>query len=508
MINESNIATTVFSGIPIVNLSDQKQLLHNVSHNPKHTLIALLMLDCGLRVSEVAKLRVKNFNFRDQMVTLPSLKKRSEKPVYRSIPLTRRTIDALSNYYIKIKDKNPEAYLFPTRSIAGHISRVRIWKMLKRKSSWTIHPHMLRHTFATKIVSEGNDIRTAQGLLGHTSQKTTEIYLHVPLEERKAAIRSIDKRSWSERMRDRWFPKKYVFHVANENLLTGIHIGRRDELKIIADLYHKKVNTIILGEQGIGKTHLLQQFKQEKTLWLDDFKGIKQTIGNLLLMLHEGDKEKVIDLLTNYSDINQVLTKQSIPNLINLLIQSTEKNEYTLIIDDLTAITAAGVTTLEKIKNHFHIIAAARNIKIAHIGFLSNFQKIEIPQLKRPESMRLIYSLSKTFRHRIEDYETFKNHIFEQTNGNPLFLYELIERFSKEQAVTIEHVREIRHTAALKDIDMSIPVVIAFSSLMILRYIGGEFTDDSGAMKLIGGAFLLFALFARSIFNVGKRRWV
>jgi len=55
---------------------------------------------------------------------------------------------------------------------------------------------------------------------------------------------------------------------------------------------------------------------------------------------------------------------------------------------------------------------------------------------------------------------------------------------------------------------MSIPVVIGFSSLMILRYIGGELSDDSGAMKLIGGAFLLFALFARSLFNVGKRKWV
>ena len=268
------------------------------------------------------------------------------------------------------------------------------------------------------------------------------------------------------------------------------------------------MNTILLGNQGIGKSHLLKQFKQEKTLWLDDFKGVKTTLGNLLLLLHDGDKEKVIDLLTNYSDINQVLTKQSVSNLINLLIQSTEKNEYTLIIDDLTSVTAAGVTSLEKLKNHFHVMAAARQIKIAHVSFLINFQKVELSPLPRPECMQLISSLSKNFRHRIEDYETFKNHIYEQTDGNPLFLYELIERFSKESVVTIEHVREIRHTAALKDIDMSIPVMIAFSSLMILRYIGGELSDDSGAMKLIGGAFLLFALSAQSIFNVGRRKWV
>ena len=183
------------------------------------------MLDCGLRVTEVARLKVKNFYFQDHTINLPSLKKRSDKPVYRSIPMTRRVIEALSNYYIKLKDKNPEGYLFPTRSKAGHISRVRIWKMLKRKSSWTIHPHMLRHTFATKVVSEGNDIRVAQGLLGHSSQKTTEIYLHVPLAERKAAIQSIDKRSWSERIRGIAFShlKNGKWKMENfRNLLIGL----------------------------------------------------------------------------------------------------------------------------------------------------------------------------------------------------------------------------------------------------------------------------------------------
>jgi hypothetical protein len=111
-------------------------------------------------------------------------------------------------------------------------------------------------------------------------------------------------------------------------------------------------------------------------------------------------------------------------------------------------------------------------------------------------------------KNRIEDYETYKNHIYDQTDGNPLFITELIERFGKEPVISVDHIRDIRHTAALREIDMSVPVVILFSSLMVLRYIGGEFEDDSGAFRLFGGIFLLFALFARSIFNYGKRKWV
>jgi len=55
---------------------------------------------------------------------------------------------------------------------------------------------------------------------------------------------------------------------------------------------------------------------------------------------------------------------------------------------------------------------------------------------------------------------------------------------------------------------MNIPVVIMISSLMILRYIEGEFEDDSGAFRPFGGIFMLFALLSRSIFNYGKRKWV
>ena len=248
--------------------------------------------------------------------------------------------------------------------------------------------------------------------------------------------------------------------------------------------------------------------QHEKILRLDNFQGVKSTIGNMLLELYNGNKEKIIQLLTEDADINKLITKDSVPNLINLLIKTTTQNEYTLIIDDITAVTPAGVTALEKLKNHFHIIAAARQIKMSHASFLSNFQKVEIKPLNRVEATQLIMQVSKPMLHRIEDIETYKNHVYDQTNGNPLFIIELIERFSKEPVISIDHIRDIRHTAALKEIDMSIPVVIGFSSLMILRYIGGEFDDDSGAFRLFGGIFMLFALFARSIFSFGKRKWV
>ena len=496
------------SNIPLVSLEDQETLIANVERNARHKLMVLLLLDCGLRVTEMCSLKLGNFNFQSHILKVLSLKKKSEKPIYRSIPLTPRVIEALSEVYLKLKDKSSKAYLFPTSSKNGHISRVRVWRMIKRNSNYVVSPHDLRHTFASSIVKEGADIRIAQDLLGHASYKTTEIYLHVANNERLRAIQSIDRRSRFKRWKDSLFPKKNVFVINNKEHFNDIHIGRKAELKMITDHYHKKINMILIGPQGIGKSQILGMLNHDKILRMDDFKSVKSSLGEILLLLYNGDKEKVIQLMTQEADIHKVITKKSVPNLINMIIKSTQKNEYSLIIDDLTNVTAAGVTALEKLKNHFHIVAAARKIKYSHASFLSNFQKIDINPLSRLESTQLILKLSQPMFSRIEDLEAYKNHIYDQTAGNPLFIREMIERYGKETLITLEHINSIRHTAALKEIDLSAPVIIGLSSLMVMRYIGGELGDDTGAFRLFGGAFMLFALFARGIFTAGKRKFI
>ena len=84
----------------------------------------------------------------------------------------------------------------------------------------------------------------------------------------------------------------------------------------------------------------------------------------------------------------------------------------------------------------------------------------------------------------------------------------MIERYKKENYISLETVKDYRHTAAFQEFDVTIIIVIVLSSLMVLRYVSGEIGDDSGAFRLIGGVFLMFALFARNIFRVGKRKFV
>lgn len=493
----------------VVPINLQEQILN--TSNSKYQCIILLMLDCGARITEAIRLQVKHVNFFDNYILVESLKKRGNKIEYRKIPMTSRLVDAFGAYWKVLKNKEPDSYLFPPgtkKSKANHLSRIQVYRYIKKRSNKLVYPHKLRHTFASNIVSNGNDIRTAQALLGHKSQATTEIYLHVEYDKMKEAIKSIEHIPWHQRIIRMIVPKKKVFLTPTRTGMTSYHVGRKDELLLLSDLRGKKINTYIKGPQGIGKSHLLDNLVGEKILRIDEFKG-KNTLVGLLMELFDGDKEEIKELLYgDKEDYGKIVMRETIKRLVELAIQVTEKGEYTIIIDDVTDITKSGVRMLEKLKNHFHIICAARQLKIDKGTFLTNFEVIELQPLNREESLELVGMASKTFMNRIGDYETYKNHIWEKTSGIPLFILEIVDRYSKESDISLEVIKDIKHATAMKEIDMSLFVVICVSALMVLRYVGGEVGSDTGAFKLIGGMALLFALFGRPLMRMGQRKFV
>jgi integrase len=161
----------------------------------------------------VVTLQVKHFDFYKREIKVRSLKKRSREE-YRTIPMTDRVFATLAEWFERMPNrKDPDTYLFPAGkgSFKAHTDRKQVWKRVKVYTDGVDSPHDLRHTFATRIVSEGkNDIRVAQKLLGHASQSTTEIYLHVPQEQLRQAIRSLEKKSWRRKIFERYFPQKPI----------------------------------------------------------------------------------------------------------------------------------------------------------------------------------------------------------------------------------------------------------------------------------------------------------
>jgi galactose-1-phosphate uridylyltransferase (family 1) len=79
--------------------------------------------------------------------------------------------------------------------------------------------------------------------------------------------------------------------------MTAFHIGREKEMADLNTLAQKKVNTLILGPMGIGKSHILDNFNLGKIIRIDDFRYPKKVLASLLLELFDGDKEAIMQLL-------------------------------------------------------------------------------------------------------------------------------------------------------------------------------------------------------------------
>lgn len=145
-----------------------------------------LMYSCGLRVSELCRLRVA-----DVQMTEGSVRCIGKGDKERLIPVGRRALGAVAAYY-----KNARAELLHGRSSpylflnqrGGKMNRIGFWKVLSfygRRAGIRKHvkPHMLRHSFATHLLDGGADLRAVQMMLGHADIATTQIYTHV-VEER------------------------------------------------------------------------------------------------------------------------------------------------------------------------------------------------------------------------------------------------------------------------------------------------------------------------------------
>ena len=151
----------------------------------------------GLRVSELVGLPLSAIGEDNQFLMVTGKAGRD-----RMVPLTDPAQKAIDNYTAIRKQfiggENPDIqqqWMFPSRtSLSGHLTRQRFAQLLKDLAREAevdedrVSPHILRHAFATHLLSRGADLRSVQKMLGHADIATTQIYTHMIGEDLKKTV--------------------------------------------------------------------------------------------------------------------------------------------------------------------------------------------------------------------------------------------------------------------------------------------------------------------------------
>jgi site-specific recombinase XerD len=162
--------------LPFVLSIEEISLMIKSVNNIKHKCIISLLYSAGLRRGELLSMELTDIMSDRMMIRIRSAKGNKDRMSILSPHL-------LMDLRVYFKEYRPKKYLFEspdgtpysTTSVAKIISRA----AKQAKISNTVSAHTLRHSFATHLLESGTDLRYIQGLLGHESSKTTEIYTHI-----------------------------------------------------------------------------------------------------------------------------------------------------------------------------------------------------------------------------------------------------------------------------------------------------------------------------------------
>ena len=175
--------------LPIVLSPEETARLIEATGNLRHRTILMTLYGTGMRRAELCHLRPEDIDKERMVVRIRQGKGRKD----RDVPLTPKLLEQLRTYYRSVKRRN--GWMFPslqTRRADQPITSKAVWHICReaaRRAGITkaVHPHTLRHSFATHRFDNGAELPVIQTLLGHADPRDTMIYVHLATRKLRQA---------------------------------------------------------------------------------------------------------------------------------------------------------------------------------------------------------------------------------------------------------------------------------------------------------------------------------
>lgn len=172
---QANELKIIFKAIDLYSKSS-----HATKNSKLYQLMIYMLLDTGLRISELLEIKIENIDLVNQIIFLEHTKNGKKEP----IPFSNFSSDLLSEV---IKLDYNEEWLFynplKDRKINYQNDVRNFMRRFQEKTNLNVHPHRFRKSYGTLIYQETQDIRLVQKLLRHSRTSTTELYIQEGIEE-------------------------------------------------------------------------------------------------------------------------------------------------------------------------------------------------------------------------------------------------------------------------------------------------------------------------------------
>jgi len=183
------------SALPAVLSQEEVAQLIDAALTPFHRTLLMTLYATGVRRAELTRLKVTDIDSRRMVIHVQGGKGRKD----RDVMLSPKLLDEFRKHWRRLGRK-PSVWLFPGNrhhSSDQPISTKVVWHACRNATKRAgikkqVHPHTIRHCFATHLLERGTDLRSIQMLLGHNDLEQTTIYLHISERHLNATASPLD----------------------------------------------------------------------------------------------------------------------------------------------------------------------------------------------------------------------------------------------------------------------------------------------------------------------------
>jgi integrase/recombinase XerD len=188
--------------LPIILSQEEVAQLIDAALTPYHRVLLMTLYATGARRAELTHLKLSDIDRQRMVIRIQGGKGRKD----RDVMLSSKLLAELREHWHRLRRK-PTTWLFPgNRHHSGDqpIGTKTVWNACKKAGQRAglkkdVHPHTLRHSFATHLLEAGADLRTIQILLGHRDLEETTIYLHLSQRHLNATASPLDSLKFKDR---------------------------------------------------------------------------------------------------------------------------------------------------------------------------------------------------------------------------------------------------------------------------------------------------------------------